>query len=42
MSSMTNEISRDEMRSSIEDKLCAHFGVTALDEIGRASCRERV
>ncbi len=29
MSSMTNEISRDEMRSFIEDKLCAHFGVTA-------------
>ena len=31
MSSMTNEISRDEMRSFIEDKLCAHFGVTALE-----------
>ena len=31
MSSMTNEISRDELRSAIEDKLCAHFGVTALD-----------
>ena len=31
MSSMTNQISRDEMRSSIEDKLCAHFGVTSLD-----------
>ena len=25
---MTNQISRDEMRSAIEDKLCAHFGVT--------------
>ena len=31
MSSMTNQISRDEMRSFIEDKLCAHFGVTSLD-----------
>ena len=27
--SMTNEISRDELRSAIEDKLCAHFGVAA-------------
>ena len=25
---MTGEISRDEVRSAIEDKLCAHFGVT--------------
>ena len=29
--SMTNQISRDELRSAIEDKLCAHYGVTALD-----------
>ncbi len=29
--SMTNQISRDELRSTIEDKLCAHYGVTALD-----------
>ena len=27
--SITNEISRDELRSAIEDKLCARFGVTA-------------
>ena len=27
--SMTNEISRDELRSAIEDKLCARFSVTA-------------
>ena len=27
--SMTNQISRDEVRSAIEDKLCAHFGVTS-------------
>ena len=26
---MTNQISRDEVRSAIEDKLCAHFGVTS-------------
>ena len=26
---MTNQISRDELRSAIADKLCAHFGVTA-------------
>ena len=25
---MTNQISRDEMRSAIEDKLCAQFSVT--------------
>ena len=25
---MTGEISRDEVRSAVEDKLCAHFGVT--------------
>ena len=31
MSSMTNQISRDELRSAIEDKLCAHFGVTAVE-----------
>lgn len=29
--SITNQISRDELRSAIEDKLCAHYGVTALD-----------
>ncbi len=29
--SMTNEISRDELRSAIEDKLCAHYGVTARE-----------
>ena len=28
---MTNQISRDELRSAIADKLCAHFGVTAED-----------
>ena len=28
---MTSEISRDEMRSAIEDKLCAHFGITCAD-----------
>ena len=28
---MTNQISRDELRSAIADKLCAHFGVTAGD-----------
>ena len=26
-----NQISRDEVRSAIEDKLCAHFGVTSKD-----------
>jgi starch phosphorylase len=26
---MTNQISRDEVRSAIEDKLCAHFSVTS-------------
>ena len=26
---MIGEISRDEVRSSIEDKLCAHFSVTS-------------
>ena len=26
---MISEISRDEVRSAIEDKLCAHFGITA-------------
>ena len=26
---MTNQITRDELRSAIADKLCAHFGVTA-------------
>ena len=26
---MTSEISRAEMRSAIEDKLCAHFGITS-------------
>ena len=25
---MTSEISRNEVRSAIEDKLCAHFGIT--------------
>ena len=25
---MIGQISRDEVRSAIEDKLCAHFGVT--------------
>ncbi len=25
----TSQISRDEVRSAIEDKLCAHFAVTA-------------
>ena len=47
---MTNQISRDELRGAIADKLSAHFGVTAenatdeqvFQEIGRASCRERV
>ena len=28
---MTNQISCDELRSAIADKLCAHFGVTAGD-----------
>lgn len=28
---MISEISRDEARSAIEDKLCAHFGVTSAD-----------
>ena len=28
---MTGHISRDEVRSAIEDKLCAHFGVTGAD-----------
>ena len=28
---MTGQISRDEVRSAIEDKLCAHFGVTGAD-----------
>lgn len=28
---MTSEISRDEVHSAIEDKLCAHFGITAAD-----------
>jgi len=28
---MTSEISRDEVRSAIEDKLCAHFGITSAD-----------
>ena len=26
---MKSEISRDEVRSAIEDKLCAYFGVTS-------------
>ena len=38
---MKGEISRDEMRSAIEDKLCAHFGVTSEnatdDQIFQAS-----
>ncbi len=38
---MNGEISRDEMRSAIEDKLCAHFGVTGEnatdDQIFQAS-----
>ena len=38
---MTNQISRDEVRSAIEDKLCAHFGVTSKnatdDQVFRAS-----
>ncbi len=38
---MKGEISRDEMRSAIEDKLCAHFGVTGEnatdDQIFQAS-----
>ena len=25
----TSQISRDEVRSAIEDKLCAHFAVTS-------------
>ena len=28
---MTGQISRDEVRSAIEDKLCAHFSVTGAD-----------
>ena len=28
---MTEQISRDEVRSAIEDKLCAHFGVTGAE-----------
>ena len=28
---MIGQISRDEVRSAIEDKLCAHFGVTGAD-----------
>ena len=28
---MIGQISRDEVRSAIEDKLCAHFGVTGCD-----------
>ena len=38
---MFGEISRDEMRSAIEDKLCAHFGVTSAaatdDQVFQAS-----
>ena len=38
---MISEISRDEMRSAIEDKLCAHFGTTASaatdDQVFQAS-----
>lgn len=38
---MVSQISRDEMRSAIEDKLCAHFGVTSknatADQVFRAS-----
>ena len=31
---MTSEISRNEVRSAIEDKLCAHFGITnAVNQI---------
>ena len=28
---MFSEITRDEVRSAIEDKLCAHFGITGAD-----------
>lgn len=28
---MTNQISRQEMHSAIEDKLCAHFGITGAE-----------
>jgi starch phosphorylase len=28
---MTSEISRDEVRSAIEDKLCAHFAITSAE-----------
>ena len=28
---MIGQISRDEVRSAIEDKLCAHFGTTGAD-----------
>ena len=38
---MISEISRDEVRSAIEDKLCAHFGVTSAnasdDQVFQAS-----
>ena len=38
---MIGQISRDEVRSAIEDKLCAHFGVTgenaADDQIFQAT-----
>ena len=38
---MISEISRDEVRSAIEDKLCAHFGVTSKnasdDQVFQAS-----
>ena len=38
---MRSEISRDEVRSAIEDKLCAHFGVTSAnasdDQVFQAS-----
>ena len=38
---MNSQISRDEMRSAIEDKLCAYFGVSGAnatdDQIFRAS-----
>ena len=37
----TSQISRDEVRSAIEDKLCAHFAVTAKtatdDQVFQAS-----
>ena len=31
--SMTNQISRDEVRSAIEDKLCAHFGTVSYTHL---------